>query len=167
VAGIRIRWSDGSAHELVLARAREGWTADAGTIERMLEAGVAQDRTPEILPAAALRAAVRGLSPRLSSLLRVANGVELATAPGGRFARVLRRRLVALATGAARERNSRRLEVFAKGLRHLRRGLTAGEERRLESWMNWTTGIWWTGWPGFRWRRPGPRRWTSHSSVCW
>ena len=135
VAGIRIRWSDGSAHELVLARAREGWTADAGTIERMLEAGVAQDRTPEILPAAALRAAVRGLSPRLSSLLRVANGVELATAPGGRFARVLRRRLVALATGAARERNSRRLEVFAKGLRHLRRGLTAGEERRLESWM--------------------------------
>jgi hypothetical protein len=42
---------------------------------------------------------------------------------------------VALVAGAARERNSRRLEALAKGLRHLGRGLTAGEERRLASWM--------------------------------
>ena len=135
VAGIRIRWSDGSVRELVLARTGRGWTADAGTIERLLGAGADPDRTPEEVSPAALRPAVRGLSARLSSLLRVANGAELGTAPGGRCTRVLRRRLVALATGAARERNTRRLEVVARGLRHLGRGLTAGEERRLESWM--------------------------------
>ncbi|HSE53926.1 MAG TPA: helicase-related protein [Gemmatimonadales bacterium] len=135
VAGIRIRWSDGSVRELVLARTSRGWSADAGTIERLLAAGGDPDRMPEESSAAALRPAVRGLSARLSSLLRVANGVELGTAPGGRCAPVLRRRLVALATGAARERNTRRLELVARGLRHLGHGLTAGEERRLESWM--------------------------------
>ena len=136
VAGIRIRWSDGSARELVLARTRGGWTAEAGNIERLLGTGADHDLVSKELPAAALRAAVRGLSARLSSLLRLANGVELGPAPGGRSARVLRRRLVTLATVAARERSSRQLEIVAKGLRYLRRGLTAGEERRLESWMN-------------------------------
>ena len=48
---------------------------------------------------------------------------------------MLRRRLLSLASGATRERNSRRLELFARGLRHLGRGLTAGEERRLETWF--------------------------------
>ena len=135
VAGIRIRWSDGSARELVLARRGGGWTADAATIERLLLAGAGRDRTSEIFPGSALRAAVRGLSSQLSNLLRVANGMELGTTTGGRSARMLRRRLLALATGATRERNSRRLEVFARGLRHLGRGLTAGEERRLETWL--------------------------------
>jgi hypothetical protein len=62
--------------------------------------------------------------------------MELGALPGGKCARALRRRLVALAAGAARQRNARRLEVVAGGLQHLRRGLTAGEARRLESWMN-------------------------------
>ena len=136
VAGIRIRWNDGTARDLVLARTRDGWTPDAGTIERLLNAGADQDETSEGISAAVLRAAVRGLSSRLAGLLRVANGVELGTAPASNCVRVLRRRLVALATGAARRRNSRGLEIFARGLRHLRRGLTAGEVRRLETWMN-------------------------------
>ena len=135
VAGIRIRWSDGSARDLVLARTRAGWIADAGTIERLLQSAADRDQASKGVPAAAVRAAIRSLSARLASLLRMANGVELNAAPGGRCARVLRRRIVALAAGAARQRNSRRLEVFARGLRHLRRGLTAGEERRLETWM--------------------------------
>jgi hypothetical protein len=135
VAGIRIRWSDGTTRDLVLARTPGGWTADAGTIEPLLLAGAQHDRTSEAPSASVLRVAVRGLSSRLSSLLRVANGMELGTPPGGRCSRVLRRRLVALVAGAARERNSRRLEALAKGLRHLGRGLTAGEERRLASWM--------------------------------
>jgi hypothetical protein len=136
VAGIRIRWSDGTARDLVLARTGEGWTADTGTIERLLLAGAGRDRTSETLSASALRAAVRGLSSRFRSLLRNANGMELGALPGGKCARALRRRLVALAASAARQRNARRLEVVAGGLRHLRRGLTAGEARRLESWMN-------------------------------
>lgn len=134
VAGIRIRWSDGSARELVLARGSGGWTADPASIERLLWAGAGRNRISERLSPSALRGAVRGLSSQLSNLLRVANGVELGTAPGGRCARMVRRRLQALATGATRERNSRRLELFGRGLRHLGRGLTAGEEWRLETW---------------------------------
>ena len=120
----------------MLARTREGWTADAGTIERLLAAGADQHGTSEGISAAALRTAVRGLSARLASLLRTANGVELGAAPAGRCVRVLRRRLVALATGAARRRHRGALDVFARGLRHLRRGFTAGEAHRLEAWMS-------------------------------
>jgi hypothetical protein len=69
-------------------------------------------------------------------MLRILNGAELGAPSGGKSARALRRRLVALASAAARQRNGRQLEIIAGGLRHLRRGLTAGEERRLESWIN-------------------------------
>ena len=135
VAGIRIRWSEGAERDLVLARTGEGWTADPATIGSLLAAGAGPRRTGEERSASAHRTAVRGLHSRLRSLLRVANGMELGPPTGGTSVRALRRRLVALAAGAARERNNRRLDVLTGGLRHLRRGLTAGEARRLESWV--------------------------------
>ena len=136
VAGVRLRWSDGSAQDLVLARTAGGWTANADQIERLLRSGAGPDRSSRTLPARARHAAVQGLSSRLRAMLRAANGVDLSTAREARCTRVLRRRLVALSTSAARERNRRRLDLLGCGLRYLRRGLTAGEERQLESWTN-------------------------------
>ena len=136
VAGLRLRWSDGSAQDLVLARTTAGWTANADQIELLLRAGAGRNRSSRTLPASVRHAAVRDLSSRLRAMLRAANGADLGTAREAGCARVLRRRLVALATGAARDRNRRRLDLLACGLRYLRRGLTAGEERQLESWTN-------------------------------
>jgi superfamily II DNA/RNA helicase len=136
VAGLRLRWSDGSAQDLVLARRAAGWTANADRIERLLRAGAGQDRSSRTLEASERRAAVQGLSSRLRAMLRAANGVDLGSASEARCTRVLRRRLVALSTGAARDRNRPRLDLLARGLRYLRHGLTAGEARHLECWIN-------------------------------
>jgi superfamily II DNA or RNA helicase len=135
VAGLRMGFADGSAREFVLAKTAGGWTDDPGTIAGLLEparSGHAESQSPS---RSMLKSGLRALSGRVAEVLRAANGARLGVAPRSKAVRALQRRFRSLAGCAARTRHRARLSRLDQGIRHLRRGLTSGEERRVEGWV--------------------------------
>ncbi len=133
VAGFRIRSSDGTALEVVLAREGTGWTDDPGTIARCLEAAADQSDTVR-LDRVRLRAVLSALTAQVRVALRTANGAGLAHARRQPAGTRIRRRLIALARRAARSRDAVKLALLERGIALLRRGQTAGEARMAEAW---------------------------------
>jgi hypothetical protein len=134
VAGLRIGFADGTVREIVLARTDAGWTDETATIANLLQGAHSRHAVSRPVASAALRTALRGLSGQVAAVLRAANGAGLGSAPRVKAVRTLRRRLLALAAYAARNRHRAHLHRLEQGIRHLRRGLTSGEERQLEEW---------------------------------
>ena len=135
VAGLRIGFADGSAREFVLARTGRGWTDDPATIAGFLELAHGERTNPRSPSRSSLKAGLRGLAGCVAGILRAANGARLGVAPRSNAVRTLQRRLLMLAACAARNRHRMRLHRLEQGIRHLRRGLTSGEERRIEEWV--------------------------------
>ena len=134
VAGLRMEFADGAVREFVLARTACGWTDDPATIAGFLELarrGQANLRSPS---RSSLKAGLRALSGRVAAVLRAANGARLGVAPRCKAVRALHRRFGSLAARATRDRHRLHLLCLEQGIRHLRRGLTTGEERRVEEW---------------------------------
>jgi hypothetical protein len=133
VAGFRIRSSDGTALEVVLARAGSGWTDDPLALARCLDAAADQAETLRI-DRGRLRAVLGALSAQVRLALRTAHGVGLVHPRRQPAVARVRRRLIALARRAARSRDAGKLTALERGIALLRRGQTAGEARMAEAW---------------------------------
>lgn len=133
VAGFRIRSSDGTALEVVLAREGSGWTDDPLVIARCLDAAADQAETLRI-DRGRLRAVLGALSAQVRLALRTANGAGLAHPRRQPAVARVRRRLIALARRAARTRDAAKLTALERGIALLRRGQTAGEAQMAEAW---------------------------------
>jgi hypothetical protein len=134
VAGFRIGFADGTAREFVLARTGRGWTDDPATIAGLLDPARSGQADPRPPSRSSLRTGLRELAGRVAAVLRAANGARLGVGPRSKAVRTLQRRLLMLAACAARHRHRTHLHRLEQGIRHLRRGLTSGEERRIEEW---------------------------------
>ena len=135
VAGLRIGFADGTARDFVLASTGRGWTDDPATISGLLDRAWGQPAGSRPPSHGSFRTGLRGLSVCVAAILRAANSAKLGIAPRSRTVRTLQRRLLALAGCAARNRHGTRLHYLEQGIRFLRRGLTAGEERRIDEWL--------------------------------
>ena len=131
VVGIRLLFGDGTGETFVLARAEGAWTDAPAVIARLLEAAWEAELAPALSPCR-WRAVSPGLAGRVSAALRGAHGAGIRTPH--QTGRVLLRRLRRLAETAARERQPARLALLTRGIRHLRRGHTAGEALRIAGW---------------------------------
>ena len=138
VAGFRIVLENGGEHHVVLARRETVWSADIGTIFRLLEevGEGAAERGPS---PAAIRRLLRSLAVQVRAALRTVQGSRLATDSPSDPRRQVIRRLLALARDAARQRNQERLALVERGLALLRRGHTAGESRMVAAWRELTS----------------------------
>ena len=135
MAGLRIGFADGTAREFVLASTGRGWTDDPAMIEGLLDRAPGDPAGSRPPSHGSLRTGLRGLSVCVAAMLRTANSARLGIAPRSTTVRILQRRLLTLAGCAARLRHGNRLHYLEQGIRFLRRGLTAGEERRIEEWL--------------------------------
>ena len=139
LAGIRLEFADATRREFVLAKTSDGWSDDPATMERLLEP--ARDGREESAPSLrSIKAGLAGLPGCVATVLRASNGARLVAGQRSPAARRLLKRLLALARAAARQRRRLDLQCLERGIRHLRRGLTAGEERRIEGWARLNDG---------------------------
>jgi superfamily II DNA or RNA helicase len=132
VAGLRFDFSDGRSEEMVLARTPAGWTGEvlqvASLLDRARGADTGHGPNPHVP-----RLLLRQLAALARRRLRAARGLRLGL-PSDPAVRHARRRLLALARQAGRTRHYAALGEFARGLRFLARGHTAGEALRIRTW---------------------------------